>query len=336
MFNSARQGDFVALEIQKGLLAAVIGKDGSKTELRSLTLINDNKWHNLKFLFTPKNLQLTLDEETVKSVTSSRSKTFHLKGSFFLGGIDDSTRSEVRKVGLSSVSGKRVKGGSFKGCFRDIKINNVKMGLPSAVVTKDISVGCEPEKELDISSTVSPTTLPMTFIDSVTQLPPTDVSTLAKGLVKKYRHNFLQLRNLIVPEGGRASLDSKHIKVNLDFKKLHICQSQIIFRIEEQPVYGHLRLDVDQEQAEHTFSMLDLWHSRVMYIHGGSEDPQDLFMFSVFSSSRKDMPGYLKGHKLYRFNITVTPTNDAPELILPEGNLFTLLTATTQSSFTLC
>ncbi len=44
-----------------------------------------------------------------------------------------------------------------------------------------------------------------------------------------------------------------------------------------------------------------------------------------FSSSRKEVPGYLKGHKLYRFNVTVTPTNDAPELSLPEGNLFTLL-----------
>ncbi|KAF4113076.1 hypothetical protein G5714_005621 [Onychostoma macrolepis] len=313
IYNSARQGDFVALEIQKGLLVAMVGKDGSKTELRSLTFINDNKWHNIQLFFTPKNLQLTVDGETVKSIITSRSKTFHLKGSLFLGGIDDSTRSEVRKVGLSSVAGKRIKGGSFKGCFRDIKINNVKMGLPNAVVTKDISVGCEPEKELDISTTVSPTTLPITLVDSVTPLPPTDVSTLAKGLVKKYGRNFLQLRNLVVPEGGRGSLDSKHIK------------SQIIFRIEEQPVHGQLRLDVDQEQAEHTFSMLDLWHGRVMYIHGGSEDPQDFFMFSVFSSSRKEVPGYLKGHKLYRFNVTVTPTNDAPELSLPEGNLFTLL-----------
>uniref|UniRef100_A0A672QXZ4 Si:dkey-193c22.2 n=1 Tax=Sinocyclocheilus grahami TaxID=75366 RepID=A0A672QXZ4_SINGR len=325
MYNAARQGDFVALEIQKGLLVAMVGKDGSKTELRSLTFINDSKWHNVQLFFTPKNLQLTVDGESVKSIITSRSKNFHLKGSLFLGGIDDSTRSEVRKVGLSSVAGKRIKGGSFKGCFRDIKINNVKMGLPNALVTKDISVGCEPEKELDISTTVSPTTLSITLVESVTPLPPTDVATLAKGLVKKYGRNFLQLRNLVVPEGGRGSLESKHIKVNLDFKKLGIRQSQIIFRIEEQPVHGQLRLDVDQEQAEHTFSMLDLWHGRVMYIHGGSEDPQDFFMFSVFSSSRKDVPGYLKGHKLYRFNVTVTPTNDAPELSLPEGNLFTLL-----------
>ncbi|XP_056603013.1 chondroitin sulfate proteoglycan 4 [Triplophysa dalaica] len=325
MYNSARQGDFIALEIQKGLIVAVIGKDGVKTELRSLAFINDNRWHDIKLYFTSKSLQLTVDGETLMSSISSRSKSFHLKGWLFLGGIDDSTRSEVRKVGLSSLAGKRVKGGSFKGCFRNIRVNNVKMGLPNAVVTKDISVGCEPEKELEISTTVSPATLHMTSVGTVTQLPPLDVSTLAKGLVKKYGHHFLHLKNLVVAEGGRASLNSRHIKVNLDFKNLGIRQSQIIFRIEEQPVHGQLRLDVDQDQVEHTFSMLDLWHGRVMYIHGGSEDPQDFFMFSLFSSSRKEVPGYLKGHKLHRYNVTVTPTNDAPELSLPEGNLFVLL-----------
>ncbi|XP_030644982.1 chondroitin sulfate proteoglycan 4 [Chanos chanos] len=319
IYNSARLGDFVALEIKEGLLVAVMGRGGTKTELRSLTFINDRKWHFVSLRFTSKSLQLTVDEETVKTRVSARSKTLQLKGFLFLGGIDDSTRSEVRKIGLASVAGKRVKGGSFKGCMRDIKISEVKMGLPNAVVTKDISVGCEPEKEPEMVTTVAPTTI------SVTQVSSIDTSTLARGLIKKYGHNFLVLRNLVVPEGGRASLESKHIKVNLDFKKLGIRQSQIMFRIEEQPVHGQLRLDIDPEQEEYTFSMLDLWHGRVMYIHGGSEDPQDFFMFTVFSSSRREVPDYLKAKRLHRFNITVTPTNDAPELSLPEGNLFVLL-----------
>lgn len=324
MYNSAREGGFVAMEIHDGLLVAVVGRDGLRTELRSLTFINDKKWHYVKLYFTSKSLQLTVDGETVRSSIKSRSKSLHLKGFLFLGGVDDGTRSEVRKVGLSSVAGKRIKGGSFKGCFRDIKINGILTGLPDALVTKDISVGCEPEKEPQVSPTLSPSTVSQIF-EYVTQLPSIDMSTLAKGLVAGHGQNFLQLRNLVVPEGGRASLESKHIKVNLDFKKLGIRQSQIMLRIEEQPVHGQLRFDVDQEQEEYTFSMLDLWHGRVIYIHGGSEDPQDYFMFSVFSSSRKVTPSYLKGEKSYRFNVTVTPTNDAPELSLPEGNLFVLL-----------
>uniref|UniRef100_A0A4W5RU25 Chondroitin sulfate proteoglycan 4ba n=1 Tax=Hucho hucho TaxID=62062 RepID=A0A4W5RU25_9TELE len=309
LYNSARQGGFVAVEIQEGLPVALVGKGGTKTELRSFTFVNDRNWHSIKLFFSPKTLQLTVDEETVKTSISSRSKGLQLRGSVFVGGIDDSTRSEVRKMGLVSVSGKRVRGGSFKGCLKDMKVNGVKMGLPNAAVTKDISVGCGPEKEPEPSTTMSPMTLP----------------TVPKGLDKRYGTNFVLLRNLVVPEGGHGSLESKHIKVLLDFKKLRVRQSQIMFRIQEQPVHGQIRLDVDQDQEENTFSMLDLWYGKVMYIHGGSEDPEDFFTFSIFSSSRKEVPDYLKGTRRYRYNITVMPTNDAPELSLPQGNLFILL-----------
>ncbi|XP_071388781.1 chondroitin sulfate proteoglycan 4 [Centroberyx affinis] len=324
LYNSAREGDFVAVEIQEGLPVAIVGKGGTKIELRSLTFVNDRKWHSVKLYFNSKSLELTVDEEMVKTNIGSRSKGLQLKGSLFVGGIDDSTRSEVRKMGLVSVSGKRVRGGSLKGCLKNIKVNGVKTGLSNAVVTKDISVGCEPEKEPEPSTTMSPT-VPASQFNSVTPTPALHMSTLARGLDRRYGSNFVHLKNLVVPEGGRASLESKHIKVLLDFKKLGIRQSQIMFRIREQPLRGQIRLDVDQDQEENTFSMLDLWHGRVMYIHGGSEDPDDFFMFSIHSSSRKQVPDYLKGNKLYRYNITVTPTNDAPELSLPEGNLFVLL-----------
>ncbi|XP_056232980.1 chondroitin sulfate proteoglycan 4 [Seriola aureovittata] len=325
LYSSAREGDFVAVEIQEGLPVAIVGKAGTKTELRSLTFINDRKWHSIKLHFSSKSLDLTVDGEMVKSSISSRSKGLQLKGYLFVGGIDDSTRSEVRKVGLVSVSGKRVRGGSFKGCLKNIEVNGVKMGLSSAVVTKDISVGCEPDKEPEPSTTISPTSVPGSLFHLVTPTPSLHMSTLARGLDRRYGSNFVQLKNLVVQEGSRASLEAKHIKVLLDFKKLGIRQSQIMFRIREQPVRGQIRLDVDQDQEENTFSMLDLWHGRVMYIHGGSEEPDDFFMFSIYSSSRKEVPDYLKDKKLYQYNITVTPTNDAPELSLPEGNLFVLL-----------
>uniref|UniRef100_A0A4W6BK35 Chondroitin sulfate proteoglycan 4ba n=1 Tax=Lates calcarifer TaxID=8187 RepID=A0A4W6BK35_LATCA len=325
LYSSAREGDFVAVEIQEGLPVAIVGKAGAKTELRSLTFINDRKWHSIKLHFSSKSLELTVDGEMVKSSISLRSKGLQLKGYLFVGGIDDSTRSEARKVGLVSVSGKRVRGGSFKGCLKNIEVNRVKIGLSSAVVTKDISVGCEPEKEPEPLTTVSPTSALGSLFHLVTPTPSFHMSTLARGLDRRYGANFVQLKNLVVQEGSRASLEAKHIKVLLDFKKLGIRQSQIMFRIQEQPIQGQIRLDVDQDQEENTFSMLDLWHGRVMYIHGGSEEPDDFFMFSIYSSSRKQVPDYLKDNKLYRYNITVTPTNDAPELSLPEGNLFVLL-----------
>lgn len=325
LYSSAREGDFVAVEIQEGLPVAIIGKGGTKTELRSLTLINDMKWHIIKLNFSSKSLALSVDGEMVKSNINSRTKGLQLRGDLFVGGIDDSTRAEVKKAGLVSVSGKRVRGGSFKGCLRNIEVNKVKLGLSNAIVTKDISVGCEPEKEPEAPTTVSPTRAPGSLFHLSTTTPSFHMSTLAKGLDRRYGLNFVHLKNLVVAEGSRASLEAKHIKVLLDFKKLGIRQSQITFQVQEQPIRGQIRLDVDPDQAENTFSMLDLWHGRVMYIHGGSEEPDDFFRFSVYSSSRKQVPDYLKGNKLYRYNITVTPTNDPPELSLPEGNLFVLL-----------
>lgn len=325
LYNAAREERFVALEIQDGLLVAVVGTGETKTELRSLTLINDRKWHSIKLYFSSKSLELTIDGEMVKSGIIPHPKALQLKGYLFVGGIDDGTRSEVKKMGLVSVSGKRARGGSFKGCLKNIAVNRVKMGLSNAVVTKDISVGCEPEKESDPPTALNRTNTPGSLFHLITPTPSIDMSTLAWGLDRRYGFNFVQLKNLIVQEGGRASLEAKHIKVLLDFRKLGIRQSQIMFRIEEQPLRGQIRLDVDQDQEENTFSMLDLWHERVMYIHGGSEEPDDFFMFSIFSSSRKQVPDYLKGTKLYRYNISVTSTNDAPELSLPQGNLFVLL-----------
>lgn len=126
--------------------------------------------------------------------------------------------------------------------------------------------------------------------------------------------------------------------MNLDFQKLDLHPSQLMFRVEAQPVSGELQLDLSpdsgaalaEERAvvlgagdlERTFNMLDLWQGRVMYVHSGAEVVQDFFMFSVFSTNKKQLP---VGNHLHRFDIKVTPVNDAPVLSLPEGNLFTVV-----------
>ncbi|XP_030623766.1 chondroitin sulfate proteoglycan 4-like [Chanos chanos] len=312
LYSSAGQGDYVAMELREGRLVAVVGKDGTKTTLHSLVTVNDGRWHSVKLHLFPRSLLLTVGQEILNSSFGTRSRALKLNGPLFLGGVDVITRTEAQKNGLLSAVGKRIGGGSFKGCLRNIRLNDQRKGLPNALVTKDISVGCEPERDSEPTTIMTPTAPPSYTPDSDDQL---------SGQDRKRFQNFLLLRDLVVPEGGRAPLGSTHITLNLDFRKLGIRQSQIMFRIEEQPVHGQLRLDVDADQ-ENTFGVLDLWHGRVMYVHGGSEDPLDFFMFSIFTSSKKEVPAYLKGNRLHRFNISITPINDAPEISLPEGSLF--------------
>uniref|UniRef100_A0A6Q2YK54 Laminin G domain-containing protein n=1 Tax=Esox lucius TaxID=8010 RepID=A0A6Q2YK54_ESOLU len=319
VYSSAHHGEFVAMEIREGRLIVVIGNGGTRTELRSLTYVNNQRWHRFVEHLLKPIYDIFPGEEIVNHSLEAHPKALKLQGPLYIGGVDDRTRLDARNLGLLSFNGKRLAGGgSFKGCLKDITVNSQRMGPLHALVTKDISVGCEPAKQ--VITILSPTLVP-SFTLPATHHRGSDKDRKRPGL------NFVVLKDLEVLEGGRAPLESKHIRVNLDFQKLGILQSQMMFRIEEQPVHGQLRIDMDDSDQEEdwTFSMLDLSHGRVMYVHGGSEDPQDFFMFSVFTNSKKNIPFYLKGNKLHRFNISVTPVNDPPELSLPEGSLFTLL-----------
>ncbi|KAM9338003.1 chondroitin sulfate proteoglycan 4-like [Symphorus nematophorus] len=335
LYSSGNEGGFIAIEIRDGhLVATVANGEGSKTELRSLTYVHSNQtWYPIQLHLLPQSIQLKVGEELIKADLSLELQVIQLKGPLFLGGLDEEARTEARRAGLMAVvpgGQQAVGGGSFKGCLREIRVNTQRMGLPHAVITKDITVGCKTRQASDADTTTGPTDRP----DTTTTQPMTN---------NKKNPNFLFLRKLEVAEGGRAPLEPKHMRVNLDFRKLGIHPSQLMFRIEAQPVHGQLRVDLSRdmdgtlgegqertitvgaEEVDRTFSMLDLWQGRVMYVHSGSEAQQDFFMFSVFSTKKKELPLFLKGNRLHRFEISISPVNDAPVLSLPEGNLFTLV-----------
>ncbi|XP_074877239.1 chondroitin sulfate proteoglycan 4-like isoform X2 [Buteo buteo] len=322
LYHPGQAGDFIAMEMEDGLIKAYVGNHKSRTQLSSHRSVNDSHWHYIKLKFTAEYLQLTLDEETVKKSLPPHSKLPLLKGSLFVGGVDDSTRSEVIKLELISVSGKYARGGSFKGCLRDLKANSEKKSLKNVLVTKDISAGCETKTAFNTNLS-----LEMALKSPTVKVAPTFAISPENSvsLGKEDKSHLLVLSNLIVPEGGQASLESKHIRVNIDFQKLGIHQSQILFEIKEPPSHGDLKLDVEPVQEVNTFTMQDVWQGKIIYVHDGSEDTYDYFNFSVSTSSEKIVPPYLQGNEQHVFRITVTPVNDAPEITLPEGNLLLLL-----------
>ncbi|XP_076020190.1 chondroitin sulfate proteoglycan 4-like [Genypterus blacodes] len=333
LYSSTLPGGFVAIEIKDGRLVATIGNvDGIKTELRSQMNVHSNHtWYRVWLHLLPHSVQLKVGEEIVNTSLDQDLQVTQLKGPLLLGGLDEQTLGEARGSGLQA-------SGSFIGCLRTVRVNTQLTGLPHAAVTKDITVGCKLGKPTVVVVTIGPT-------DS----PGSDVTTHSISTQKNPRRkkipSFLLLRKLEVAEGDTASLEPKHIKVNLDFRKLGIHPAQLMFRIEEKPANGRLRLnrtdsqpsgsrdkDVNasnpvagEEEEDRAFSMLDLWQGRVMYVHGGSEDLRDFFTFSVFCNSKRPLPLFLRNSRLHQFDITVSPVNDAPTVSLPEGNLFTLL-----------
>ncbi|KAK2818971.1 hypothetical protein Q5P01_024532 [Channa striata] len=323
LYSSSYQNGFVAIEIRsRHLVATVRSGEGSKTELHSITNIQINPmWYTIQLRLMPGSVQLKVGQELIKTNLSPELQVIQLKGPVYLGGLDEQAQIEARRAGLFSASHRG--GSSFKGCLREVKVNAQRMGLPHATVTKDVTASCNTEQAPVMVTTISP----VNHSDF-------DVTTTQAISNNKKNPKILLLRKLQVAEGGRAPLEPTHIKVNLDFQKLGIHPSQLMFCIEEQPIHGQLRLDqsldpdgmgwgegqgrtitIGAEDKEQTFTMLDLWQ----------EDQSDFFTFSILSSNKKDFPVYLKGNRLHRFDISISPVNDAPVLSLPEGNIFTLL-----------
>uniref|UniRef100_A0A3B3TXG6 Chondroitin sulfate proteoglycan 4-like n=1 Tax=Poecilia latipinna TaxID=48699 RepID=A0A3B3TXG6_9TELE len=314
LYSSGSDGGFVSIEIRDGHLVASIGNGkGSKTELHSLTHVySKHTWYPIQLLLQPDTIQLKVGKELVKASLSQELQAIQPKGPLVLGGLDDVAVGKARSAGLASVPfGEEGGGRSFKGCLQRIRVNAQKTGLPHAMVTKDITVGCNIGQAPKV-----------VIISNPTDLPDFDVTT-TQMISNKRITNLLVLRTLEVAEGGQALLEPKHVRVNIDFRKLGIHPSELMCRIVDPPVHGQI-IEIGAKEKDRSFSMLDLWRGRVMYVHSGSEDQNDFFMFSVFSNNKKPLPVLLEDNHVHRFNISITPVNDPPVLSLPQGNLFTL------------
>lgn len=321
VFQSGREGDFVALEIVKGVLRAHVGKSKSNTQLSSSSLVSDNKWHVVQLRFTESYVDLMVDEQGVSTFLPWRTKPFAAEGPLFMGGLDNRKREEVKRLELPSVPRKSPRGISFKGCLKGLVANSENRALKDALVSKDISAGCKMRN----SDADSPSITTMeNLLQSEVPLA-TAVHEAGKPFLQDGSSYSLVLNNLEVQEGGQALLEPRHMKVDMEYKDKSLHRSQILFKIKKMPIHGFLQLDVPPEQEmEKAFTTLDLGQGKVWYVHDGSEEPRDYFTFSVSSNNTKEMPLYLQGHIPYVFNIIVIPVNDPPYLKLPKGNLLLL------------
>lgn len=205
LYSSGNQGGFVAVEIREGRLVATVGNgEGNKIELRSLTYVHSNlTWYPIQLHLLPQSVQLKVGEELVKANLSLELQVIQLKGPLFLGGLDEEALREAKQAGLLSVVPRGQlagAGGSFKGCLREIRVNTQRTGLPHAVVTKDITVGCKTGKAPDAMTTASPKNR-------------SEFDDTTKQQITNNKRNFLLLRKLEVAEGGRAPLEPKHMRV---------------------------------------------------------------------------------------------------------------------------
>lgn len=197
LFSSTKQEGFVAMEVRDGRVVVTVGNgEGSKTVVRSLTNVHsDLTWHRIRLHLTPHEVHLKVGEELVLDSLAAELQANQPTGPLLLGGLSEEARREARRGRLTLAQG------SFKGCVQEIRVNARKVGLPHAVITKDITVGCEEGQSTTVATADGPIERPENYF-----LTPDSNDSMKIP-------NLLSLTKLEVAEGGRAALEPKHIKV---------------------------------------------------------------------------------------------------------------------------
>ncbi|XP_078475215.1 chondroitin sulfate proteoglycan 4-like [Lampetra planeri] len=328
LYHSNRQTDFIAMEIVDGYVQALIDKGNRIRKVTSSVKVDDGQWYKIKLNLTIAELQLTVGAETVKTSLGHKRKYLDLTGLMFVGGVEDINMEEILTRGIVSLSRPGGHGSSFQGCMRDVRINLQKQSLQDALVTREISITCGEELDEEDLSIDTPDLL---------LISPSPAATLHGNdddneddevdEINEMQNSdaIIVFQTLVVQEGGENILNPENINITVDLNNVGLRQSQILFRITKEPRHGLLKLDIPGANERRAFTLLDIGHRRVIYVHDGSESHSDRFKFRILIHNKKELPMLTTKEKEYTFRISIMPVNDPPKLNFPNGDLFMLL-----------
>lgn len=131
--------DFMLLEIEDQRLKVTFNKAGSLVQFMTNESISDGKWHRVLLSYNAVMAELFLDEAPVayRGEHSEESKeNINLEKSVFFGGVQEEMRRRLIGKGL------RINEISFKGCMRDIQVNDLPLGFPEMTVSRHLALNC--------------------------------------------------------------------------------------------------------------------------------------------------------------------------------------------------
>lgn len=131
--------DFVLLEIEDQKLKLTFNKAGSLVQFVTNESISDGKWHRVLLRYDATMAELVLDEGTAtyRGQHSNETKaSINLEKSVFFGGVQEDMRRRLINKGL------RINELSFKGCMRNLQVNNLALGFAEMTISRHLALGC--------------------------------------------------------------------------------------------------------------------------------------------------------------------------------------------------
>ncbi|KAK2583832.1 hypothetical protein KPH14_009726 [Odynerus spinipes] len=337
LYNTGQSShaDYLGIELFEGKIRLLMNKGNGPTELIHGSAVSDGKWHRVVVDFSPSGIGIAVDrQEKTMALPSGGNRYLDLADTLYIGGTELNKRARALGKGLRSGDV------SYKGCLRNMMLDNKELGLPDVKVSQGIVVGCVwgfPCVEAD--PCVTDASCEQLGVDSFkcTCDQPLCIKPNFAEDYKVYSNanlpvnlEILTLSPLAVSEGEHVLVTSENIGMVLDIAKYGIEENGVVFNLVTPPIYGTLALDLLASRTDRSFTLQDINRDKIQYMHDGSETTEDsmILELTLLAGAGYTLPGYLRGRLRFPLHVNVTPVNDPPLLEIPTAKVLRLAQGT--------
>ncbi|XP_076221129.1 chondroitin sulfate proteoglycan 4-like protein [Nomia melanderi] len=337
LYNTGQSSyaDYLGIELFEGKIRLLMNKGNGPTELIHGAPVADGKWHRVLVDFNPSGIGITVDrQEKTISLPSGGNRYLDLADTLYIGGTELNKRARALGKGLKSGDL------SYKGCLRNMQLDNKELGLPDVKISQGIVVGCVwgfpcVEEEPCVAGAVC-SQLGVTSFKCDCDQPSCTKPNYAEDYKVHSKANLpvdleiLSVSPVLVSEGEHVLVTSDNIAMVLDIAKYGVEEDGVIFTVVTPPTYGTLALDLLTTRTEHSFTLQDINRDKIQYMHDGSETTEDSMVLEVtlVAGAGYTLPGYLQGRLRFPLHVNVTPVNDPPLLEIPTAKVLRLAQGT--------
>ncbi|KAM8974027.1 chondroitin sulfate proteoglycan 4 [Pelodytes ibericus] len=333
LFQSGLPGSYFYVEIIGGHLQMTIHTGETIIQVQNTVYVSDGHPHRVQIFVDSSVVQLRVDKTFSKLPLGDFAYEFDFHGNLYLGGVDEITLAKMRDGSLGDSYVDDMEYRSFIGCFSDLIVNSVKRGLHNAMLTRDVTAGCQDyeyddyiEYEDTSSSFLTTVIVPLNITTSLETTVIPKLSEICKQDPRfPAQTSLMRIQTLSVMRGGSSILEWQHIHPTIDLGTVGIRQSQVIFSLVGNAQHGHVELDIPGAETRRKFTLLDVTSNRVRYVHDGSQSYTDRQILEVSITSGINLPECLRKAQRYTLSIDVIPPVAVPILQFPKGKKLAML-----------
>lgn len=264
MAGLSSHADFLGVELKNGHIRLIMNKGNGATELIHPSMIADGNWHSVQVDFTTSFIGIGIDGEAHNQSLASGNRYLDLADTLYIGGTELNKRAKALSKDLRGDI-------SYKGCLRNMRLDNKELGLPHVKVSQGIVIHCVwgfPCAET--KPCVSGALCSQLGVRSFKCTCDRDLC-IKSNFTEEYKFNtnlpvnleLLKVRDVQVLEGKKAALMDKHVSLILDIGRYQLNESHVVFALLTPPSHGWLQADRTRLAVKTPFTLHDLHMQKV-------------------------------------------------------------------------